>query len=206
MPFRPEPRPLCGAMNRRGFPCGKRAVDGHWRCKHHGGLSVGPRRLFESFEQREARVAKAVAQMQEGRRLWLAGLKARGEKAPCGRKPRGFDPLLASLNRLHRERAKADGKRIEAPYRRHMRDCELEAQRRAEQERVQAELRRIAEENDNPAKRPNETREENAMRFACIMERRRREQQLLLYEQIEGKARAGGFYRCEPIRFTASPR
>ncbi len=178
MTLRFDPRPHCGATTRRGEPCGKRPVKGHWRCRFHGGLSTGPRNRFAVTPAQQAALQatlpRRIAAMQAGRMEWLASLKARGEKAPCGRRPRDFDPLLASLNRRDRERAKADAKRIEGPYRRIKRDCEREAARRAMEERLQAELRRVAEENDNPAKRPGETWEENAMRYACIVERRRR--------------------------------
>jgi hypothetical protein len=173
-----DPRPRCGATTRQGGPCRKTPVAGHWRCRFHGGLSTGPRNRFAVTPAQQAALRAAlpgrIAAMQAGRMEWLARLKAAGEKAPCGRKPRDFDPLLASLNRRDRARAKADAKRIEGPYRRIKRECEREAARRAMEERVQAELRRVAEENDDPTKRPDETWEENAARFACIMERRRR--------------------------------
>jgi len=203
-------RPRCGATNRKGEPCRQRVVDGHWRCRHHGGLSTGPRRRFAVTEAQCAaeadRIGKIVDRLQEGRRLWLAGLKARGEKAPCGRKPKGYTPpALSERERLDRMRDKADARRRQAPYRRFKRDCERDEQRRAVEACARAERRRIEDENDNPAKRPDETWEENAMRFACIMERRRREQRSPHYQQVESKARAGGFYRDEPVRFTTRP-
>jgi hypothetical protein len=173
-----DPRPRCGATTRQGGACGKHPIKGHWRCRFHGGLSTGPRNRFAVTPAQQAALQAAlprrIAAMQAGRMEWLARLKAAGLKAPCGRRPRDFDPLLASLSRLDAKRAKADAKRLEGPYRRIKRECEREAARRAVEERAQAELRRIAEENDDPTKRDDESWEENAARFACIMERRRR--------------------------------
>ncbi len=178
MPLHIE-RPLCGARNRKGQPCRNRVCDGRWRCRFHGGKSTGPRFLYRLMpEQREARVARAVAQMREGRRLWLAGLKARGEKAPCGRKPKGFAPLLASLGRCERERAKADAKRIEAPYRRFKRDCEWAERQRAEEERARAELVQAAKgrlRNLDPTPKPGESYDETPARYYCAVQLYRRD-------------------------------
>ena len=36
---------VCGAIKRNGMPCGALSVIGSGRCKHHGGMSLGPRTL-----------------------------------------------------------------------------------------------------------------------------------------------------------------
>jgi len=176
--------PVCGATNRKGEPCRKPVVDGHWRCKHHGGLSTGPRKRFAVTEAQVAeeaeRKAKITRRLYEGRMHWIADRKARGEKIPWGRKPKGFDYEQFWLDRCDYERAKADAKRIEAPYRRWRRDYALEAERQALLERQRARAAAQRAYDDDPTKRDDETWEENAMRYACIMERRRREQRLLL--------------------------
>jgi hypothetical protein len=59
--------------------CRNWAVRGRTRCKFHGGMSTGPK-----TPEGKARV---VAAMVEGRRRWLAQLKAEGRKFPGGRKP-----------------------------------------------------------------------------------------------------------------------
>lgn len=38
-----QQRPTCGALTRAGTPCQARALPGKARCRHHGGLSTGPR-------------------------------------------------------------------------------------------------------------------------------------------------------------------
>lgn len=35
--------PICGAKNRRGEPCGCKALFPNGRCRFHGGLSTGPK-------------------------------------------------------------------------------------------------------------------------------------------------------------------
>jgi hypothetical protein len=59
--------------------CRNWAVRGRTRCKFHGGMSTGPK-----TPEGKARV---IAAMVEGRRRWLAQLKAEGRKFPGGRKP-----------------------------------------------------------------------------------------------------------------------
>ena len=118
---------------------------------------------------------------------------------PCGRKPKNYSPLWRTKKDwLDAKAAKADRKRREAPFRRHMKQCELEERRRAEQEQALSELRSIDQENrlrsDPSVPLPGESSEEHAMRYACIMERRRREKAQPLWAQIENKARASGFY------------
>jgi hypothetical protein len=41
-PLAPDRRPVCGATNREGRPCGNKGVMGKRRCKFHGGRSTGP--------------------------------------------------------------------------------------------------------------------------------------------------------------------
>jgi hypothetical protein len=65
--------------NLQNLFCRRWAAPGSKRCKLHGAKSTGPRS--------PAGKARSIAAMVEGRRRWLAGLKAAGMKAPCGRKP-----------------------------------------------------------------------------------------------------------------------
>jgi hypothetical protein len=144
--------------------------------------------------------------MQAGRRRWLAHLKASGQKAPCGRKPKGWSPNLSELDR---KVATADRKRLEAPFRRIKKECELEAKRIERLEQVRAEQWRVEEENrtraDPSVRLPGEAPEEHAARVACFAERRRREEARVFSERVEAKARAGGFYDRESIFFSARP-
>jgi DNA-binding XRE family transcriptional regulator len=50
----------CGARTRRGTPCAAKAIPGKHRCKHHGGMSTGPR-----SQQGRERIAAAQ------RKRWL---------------------------------------------------------------------------------------------------------------------------------------
>jgi hypothetical protein len=59
--------------------CRNWAVPGKSRCRFHGGMSTGPK-----TPEGKARV---VAAMVEGRRRWVAKMKAEGRKFPGGRKP-----------------------------------------------------------------------------------------------------------------------
>jgi hypothetical protein len=34
---------ICGARNRRGYPCRQRELFPNGRCRYHGGLSAGPK-------------------------------------------------------------------------------------------------------------------------------------------------------------------
>ena len=43
MPLPRKERPICGARNRQGKPCGVRVEPGKRRCRFHGGLSTGRR-------------------------------------------------------------------------------------------------------------------------------------------------------------------
>jgi hypothetical protein len=187
-----HPKRLCGALNRRGDKCRRFAVPGRTRCRFHGGLSSGPSRQFLVLMSDEE-LKRRIDNMQAGRGRWVADLKARGEPCPCGRRPRGYAAPTGRLA-LDAKAHKADATRLQAPYRRWWRDHELEAARQATLEKQRAELRRIAEENDNPAKRPNETWEENAMRYACIMERLRRERGRSFNALIESRLRKSGFF------------
>jgi hypothetical protein len=60
------------------FYCRNWPVPGKTRCRFHGGLSTGPR----TSEGK----ARAVSAMVEGRRRWVARMKAEGKKFPGGRK------------------------------------------------------------------------------------------------------------------------
>jgi hypothetical protein len=158
-------------------------------------LSTGPRSRFAVTPAQQAALRAAlprrIAAMQAGRADWLAGLKARGEKAPCGRKPRGFDPLLASLNRLDRERAKADARRLERPFRRIMKEAEAEVRRRAVEAQALSERRRIAAVNLRllaPDRLPDESPEEHALRYCCIVQRQRRDPERFRRELEEMRA------------------
>jgi len=64
-----------GTIKHRHPFCRLRPMPGKTRCRYHGGLSTGPK-------THEGKVACV-----EGRRRWLAQLKAKGVKAPSGRKP-----------------------------------------------------------------------------------------------------------------------
>ena len=79
-------------------------------------------------------LARAVAAMVDGRRRWLAQLKAEGKKAPCGRKKGG-------RNRPVQEREDA------AYVRQRQREWrQLELKLRAECQARRAELRKEREE------------------------------------------------------------
>jgi len=81
--------------------CRNWAVRGKARCRFHGGMSTGPRTAEGK--------ARVVAAMLEGRRRWLAGLKAEGKPAPCGRRKGGRNAPLeerehaAYVHRCRRE-------------------------------------------------------------------------------------------------------
>jgi hypothetical protein len=65
-PLPRKERPVCGARNRRGKPCGVRVEPGRARCRFHGGLSTGPKTAAG-----RARIAAAQ------RRRWSAFRRAR---------------------------------------------------------------------------------------------------------------------------------
>jgi hypothetical protein len=93
----------CGARLKSNLAdhCMKWAVPGKTRCHLHGGSSTGPRLGFRpSAKNLEARV--------EGRRIWLAMLKADGRKAPCGRKPKDYRPLFSNPKALLEQKARKE--------------------------------------------------------------------------------------------------
>ena len=80
--------------------CKAWALKGSCRCRMHGGLSTGPR-----TEEGKARAAAAGV---AGRRRWLEGMKAKGEKLTCGRK-KGADWVTGAMKEreLRRKREEA---------------------------------------------------------------------------------------------------
>jgi hypothetical protein len=134
----------------RADHCMKWAVPGESRCHLHGGLSTGPHIFFDpvSMAKRAARTAKMI----EGRRIWLAMLKAEGRKAPCGRKPKDYRPLFATPKALLDQKArKADAKARLYPRRK---EAFLAEQERRRREQAAAELKRIDEINQARQSRP----------------------------------------------------
>jgi hypothetical protein len=109
----PRSRRRCGARTKNFFKrmpdgsvrsrspfCQAWAMKGKARCRLHGGASTGPK-----SPEGKARVAAA---MHEGRRQWIARLKAQGKKIPGGRKagPGWITPKM-------RERQRAEAARRE---------------------------------------------------------------------------------------------
>jgi hypothetical protein len=106
---------------------------------------------------------------------WIARLKAAGEPCPCGRKRRDH-AAPTRIERVERERAKADARRLEAPFRRIHKEAEALRQTRAAEKLARPERVRVALENLrqlSPERLPGESSEEHAMRFACVERRRR---------------------------------
>jgi hypothetical protein len=60
--------PTCGAMNRRGLPCGCKALFANGRCRFHGGLSTGPKTPEGKRRSLEA--------MRAGYRAWVERRRA----------------------------------------------------------------------------------------------------------------------------------
>lgn len=87
-------RPVCGARVKRkpGHLCPNKPEPGRTRCRLHGGCSTGP--LLEEGKQLSQAARKA------GRAQWLQWIKATGQKAPCGRKPKAMAVLLARRKSL----------------------------------------------------------------------------------------------------------
>ena len=80
---RPDPRNRdrhrCGAKLHNKLACCRRwPVKGKKRCRLHGGCSTGAK-----TPEGKARV---LAALTEGRRRWIAQMKAEGKKFPWGRK------------------------------------------------------------------------------------------------------------------------
>ena len=120
----------CDARTRAGGHCRRWAMPGKTRCHLHGGNSCGPRSgpcsrvetiLFRNVvlpdEQKTDHAGakrKVTARMVEGRRRWLAELKAQGLRAPCGRKRKNTPPPTAA-ERLDAKREKARTKAARSP-------------------------------------------------------------------------------------------
>jgi hypothetical protein len=83
--------------------CKARALNGSCRCRMHGGLSTGPRTP-------EGR-ARSIAAMVEGRRRWLARMKAEGKKLTCGRKS-GEAWVTTAMKERELERQRAELARL----------------------------------------------------------------------------------------------
>jgi hypothetical protein len=80
---RPDPRNKdrhrCGAkLHGQLAWCRRWPVKGKKRCRLHGGLSTGAKTPEGK--------ARALAALSEGRRRWIAQMKAEGKKFPWGRK------------------------------------------------------------------------------------------------------------------------
>lgn len=60
--------PICGAKNRRGEPCGCKALFPNGRCRFHGGLSTGPKTPEGKRRSLEA--------MQGGYQAWVKRRRA----------------------------------------------------------------------------------------------------------------------------------
>jgi hypothetical protein len=94
-------RRRCSAhlQHKPGHFCARYVPPGKKRCNLHGGKSTGPRK--------PARLTpECLAAMQEGRRRWVKGLKATGQKAPCGGDFTKSAKEKAERARLHEDRAR----------------------------------------------------------------------------------------------------
>ena len=111
--IRSRTRQRCGAIKHDGtLWCRNWPVPGKKRCRFHGGKATGARTAEGK--------ARVIAAMVEGRRKWLAELKAQGLKAPCGRKAgkawRGkqqleIDRIRRAIEALERRQPVAPAKR-----------------------------------------------------------------------------------------------
>lgn len=97
------------ATNRRGLPCQCTPLPGKKRCKHHGGLSTGPRTAEGKDKAREslvkARAALAGPEHEEARRLRsLRGWTTRRKREKEARWAARFASLparwMAALERI----------------------------------------------------------------------------------------------------------
>jgi hypothetical protein len=97
----PPSRQRCGARLRHapGNFCARYVAPGKTRCNLHGGKSMGPRKPARLTPER-------LAAMREGRRRWVKGLKATGQKAPCGGDFTKSAKEKAERARLHEDRAR----------------------------------------------------------------------------------------------------
>lgn len=97
----PSSRQRCAARLKRapGNFCARFVAPGKTRCNLHGGKSTGPRKPSRLTPER-------LAAMQEGRRRWVKGLQATGQKAPCGGDFTKSAKEKAERARLHADRAR----------------------------------------------------------------------------------------------------
>jgi hypothetical protein len=85
--------------------CKAWAMPGSCRCRMHGGLSTGPKTP-------EGR-ARSIAAMVEGRRRWLARMRAEGKKLTCGRR-KGEAWVTPAMQEREASLKRADAARREA--------------------------------------------------------------------------------------------
>jgi hypothetical protein len=124
---RPDPRNRdrhrCGAKLHGQLACCRRwPVKGKKRCRLHGGCSTGAK-----TPEGKARV---LAALTEGRRRWIAQMKAEGKKFPWGRKAgyRWITPAMREREiRVLQERVALPGR----PIRSQLRTMPPEERRRA---------------------------------------------------------------------------
>jgi hypothetical protein len=97
----PPSRQRCGARLKHapGNFCARYVAPGKTRCNLHGGKSTGPRKPARLTPER-------LVAMHEGRRRWARGLKATGQKAPCGGDFTKSAKEKAERARLHQGRAR----------------------------------------------------------------------------------------------------
>jgi hypothetical protein len=95
------PLQRCGARLKRapGNFCARYVAPGKTRCNLHGGKSTGPRKPARLTPER-------LAAMHEGRRRWVKGLKATGQKASCGDDFAKSAKEKAERARLHEDLAR----------------------------------------------------------------------------------------------------
>jgi hypothetical protein len=94
-------RRRCGARSKRepGNFCARYVAPGKTRCNLHGGKSTGPRNPARLTPER-------LAAMHEGRRRWARGLKATGQRSPCGGDFTKSAKEKAERARLHKNLAR----------------------------------------------------------------------------------------------------
>src|SRR6516225_10979952 len=131
---RSEDRHRCGAKLHGRLACCRRwPVKGKKRCRLHGGLSTGAKTPEGK--------AEVLAVLTEGRRRWIAQMKAEGKKFPWGRKAgyRRITPAMRERKiRVLQESVALPGR----PTRSELRTMPPEEQRRAAIE-VLEELRAL---------------------------------------------------------------
>jgi hypothetical protein len=124
---RPDPRNRdrhrCGAKLHYKLACCRRwPVKGTKRCRLHGGLSTGAR-----TPEGKARV---LAALTEGRRRWIAQMKAEGKKFPWGRKA-GYRWITPAMREREMRALQERVALPRRPTRSELRRMPFEEQRRA---------------------------------------------------------------------------